>query len=127
MCAGLDAAGILYQYEPFAIPYIPKKTRKYTPDILLPNGIILELKGRFETADRTKHLAVKEDHPDLDIRFVFSNPNARISKTSKTTYAMWCESKGYKYCKADAFRRSWLTEPANEKVLAAVRKLQEKK
>lgn len=33
---------------------------------------------------------VIEQHPDKDIRFVFQNPNAKIAKGSKTTYADWC-------------------------------------
>jgi N-acetylmuramoyl-L-alanine amidase len=46
----------------------------------LPNGIIIESKGRFLTADRQKHLLIKQQHPQLDIRFVFqrsANPIAR--------------------------------------------------
>jgi len=40
---------------------------------------------------------VKEQHPEKDIRFVFSNSRSRISKKSSTTYAMWCEKYGFKY------------------------------
>jgi hypothetical protein len=113
VCSGFDAAGVTYEYEAFDIPYVPKKTRRYKPDILLSNGIILELKGRFTTEDRQKMLNVKTDHPDIEIRFVFSNPNTRISKQSKTTYADWCNTKGFKFCKASEFPRGWLTEPTN--------------
>lgn len=73
------------------------------------NGIIIETKGRFMTADRQKHLMIQQDHPDLDIRFVFNNPNARISKTSKTTYAKWCEKYGFKYAKG-SIPEAWLKE-----------------
>jgi hypothetical protein len=44
-----------------------------------------------------KHILVKRHNPELDIRFVFSNSNAKISKASKTTYAMWCRKNGYKF------------------------------
>ena len=57
--------------------------------------IIIETKGRFVTADRQKMLLVKEQYPDLDIRFVFSNPNSRISKKSKTTYAHGAKSMAF--------------------------------
>ena len=40
---------------------------------------------------------VKEQHPKVDIRFVFSNSKNKISKISKTTYAMWCKKYGFKY------------------------------
>ncbi len=97
----LDAAKVEYQYEPGWITYEkPARPAKYLPDFKLKNGIIIEVKGRFVTADRQKHLQIKQSHPDLDIRFVFSNPQQRISKQSKTTYAMWCEKHGFLYAKA---------------------------
>ena len=104
----LRTAGIDAQYEPFKIEYLkPAKPSKYTPDFVLPNGIIIETKGRFVTADRQKHLLIKAQRPDLDIRFVFSNPNQRISKQSQTTYAMWCEKNGFLYAK-QIIPKEWL-------------------
>ena len=98
-------------YETITILYEkPAKKSRYTPDFPLPNGIIVETKGRFVTADRQKHLAIKAQHPHLDVRFVFSNPNARISKKSQTTYAMWCEKNKFKYAKGSV-PKAWLLEP----------------
>lgn len=104
----LDKAGVGYTYEEYKINYIrPESKHTYTPDFRLPNGIIIETKGRFLQGDRVKHLWVKEQHPELDIRFVFSNSKARISKTSKTTYAAWCDKYGFLY--ADKFiPKEWL-------------------
>ena len=86
-------------YESMKIKYVvPEKQRSYTPDIILPNGIILEVKGRLVKADRDKHLLIKEQHPDLDIRFVFQCANNKIRKGSQTTYAMWCEKNDIKWC-----------------------------
>lgn len=77
---------------------MPAKEHTYTPDFLLKrSGIIVETKGQFTSEDRQKHLYVKAQHPELDIRFVFQNPNAPIYKGSKTTYAKWCEKHGFKY------------------------------
>jgi len=59
--------------------------------------LIFETKGQFLTSDRKKHLLIKAQHPNLDIRFVFSNSKTKIGKKSKTTYAKWCELKGFKY------------------------------
>jgi hypothetical protein len=104
------ALGKPVPYETTTINYEkPAKAARYTPDFILPNGIIVETKGRFVTADRQKHLAVQAQHPHLDIRFVFSNPNARISKQSATTYAAWCEKHGFKYAKGSV-PAAWLTE-----------------
>lgn len=104
--AGIDAA-----YEEEKIPYVtPATPHKYTPDFRLPNGIYIETKGRFETADRKKHILIKAQHPDLDIRFVFTRSKTTISKASKTTYADWCDKNGFKY--ADKLiPEAWLMEP----------------
>lgn len=89
----------------------PVTQHRYTPDFTFkePVKIIIETKGRFLTADRQKHLLIKKQHPELDIRFVFSNSRARISKSSNTTYAAWCEKHGFKY--ADKLiPKDWLKE-----------------
>ena len=81
---------------------------------MLPNGIIVETKGRFTPADRQKHLLVQKQFPELDIRFVFSNPNQKINKGSKTSYAMWCEKNGFLYAKG-LIPKEWLMEPAKDR------------
>ena len=94
----LDKAGVEYTYEKLKLNYVkPASKHVYTPDFVLANGIIIETKGRFLLADRQKHILVKRHNPTLDIRFVFSNSNARISKASTTTYAQWCIKNGFKY------------------------------
>jgi hypothetical protein len=100
----------------------PAKRRHYTPDLTLPNGVIIETKGLFQTADRQKHIYVRGQHPDLDIRFVFSNAQARISKVSGTTYAMWADKHGYKWAHR-TIPASWLSEPPNLPSLAALGRL----
>lgn len=115
----LRLAGVPHQYEPFRIPFIPTKVRHYTPDFLLPSGIIIETKGQFVSEDRAKHLAVQAQWPHLEIRFVFSNPKARIGKKSKTTYAMWCERNGFKHAKT-SIPPEWLDEPFSNRWLGAV-------
>lgn len=110
----LKDAGIEVEYESIKIKFIqPAKVRTYTPDWVLPNGIIIETKGRFTSADRQKHLLIQEQHPDLDIRFVFSNPSAKINKASKTTYASWCEKHGFLYAKG-LIPEEWLREPPKD-------------
>jgi hypothetical protein len=106
----LEDAGIKAEYETLKIRYSkPAKQHCYTPDWSLPNGIIIETKGRFLTADRQKHLLIKQQYPKLDIRFVFSNSNAKLSKVSKTRYADWCIKNGFMY--ADKLiPKAWLEE-----------------
>lgn len=111
VAAQLKGESIAAKYEDpeSRIEYEVRETRRYTPDFVLPNGIIIETKGRFVSEDRKKHRLIKEQHPDKDIRFVFSNSKAKISKLSKTTYGMWCEKHGIPY--ADKLIPiSWLKE-----------------
>lgn len=104
----LKAKGIDGEYEQHKIRYIkPATNHKYTPDFKLPNGIYVETKGRFTTADRKKHLLIKEQYPDLDIRFLFYNANNRLSKKSKTTYADWCNKNGFIFAEKE-IPDSWL-------------------
>jgi hypothetical protein len=94
----LDKLKVNYQYEELKIKYVkPSKNTIYTPDFVLPNKIIIEAKGLFSTKDRQKHLLIQKQHPDLDIRFIFSNSKLKLNKRSKTTYGMWCETHGFLY------------------------------
>lgn len=121
--AMLASAGIAAEYETVRVPYeVPAKTRHYTPDWVLPNGIILETKGLWDSDDRAKHLLIRQQHPDLDIRMVFSNPNAKLRKGSPTTYAAFCEKHGIKFSKKEP-PKEWLTEPACPVKTSAVDKL----
>lgn len=92
----LRERGVPFSYESMTIRYTPK-IKAYKPDFILPNGIIVETKGWFTSADRTKHLLIKEQHPELDIRFVFQRAANLINPKSKTTYAMWAKQHGFKW------------------------------
>ena len=102
--------GVVIKYETERIEYPVVATRKYTPDFLLPNGVYLEVKGWFKAHDRAKHLRIKEAHPHLDIRFVFDNPNKKLTKAPNgKTYAQWCEKHGFMYCKlSDGIPEEWM-------------------
>jgi hypothetical protein len=93
----LKEAGISFLYEDKKITYQVNQVRTYTPDFILPNGIIIETKGRFVVDDRMKHLMIREQYPHLDLRFVFSNSRNKIRKGSKTTYGDWCTKHGFLY------------------------------
>ena len=71
----LNDLKVLFEYETLKINYKkPERLAYYRPDFILPNGIIIEAKGRFLTKDRKKHRLIKEQFGDkYDIRFVFSN------------------------------------------------------
>lgn len=99
--------GVRYEYESTKLPYILQCC--YTPDFILPNGVMLEVKGRLTVEDRRKMLAVKKSNGDLDIRFVFQSPYNKIIKGSKTTYAKWAEKNGFKWCAYHSIPIEWMT------------------
>lgn len=119
----LTKAGVEAEYECFRIPYVvPKTDHYYTPDFLLPNGIVIETKGRFTIEDRKKHLLLKEQYPEIDLRFVFTNSKGKIRKGSQTTYAMWCERNGFEY--ADKLvPKKWILEKHNRASLKIINAL----
>ena len=110
----LKSAKKLYGYETEKLSYIkPATNHTYTPDFVLPkkNGVKLyiETKGRWVKVDREKMDFVFQQHPDIDIRFVFQNPNAKLYKGSKTTYAQYCDKKGWLWSKKE-IPTEWLDE-----------------
>ena len=96
-------------YEKLKIEWEDLKYRTYTPDFELDNGIIIETKGIFSAADRRKHVEIQRQHPTLDIRFVFSNANAKLYKGAKSRYCDWCEQKGFLWAHR-VIPESWLKE-----------------
>ena len=98
--------GVKYEYETTKVRYIIQHV--YTPDFVLPNGVVLECKGYWEPADRRKIRAVKELNPTLDLRMVFQAPFNKISKKSKTTYAKWCEKHDIPWTSFQNIPLDWL-------------------
>lgn len=107
----LEGRGVPFTYEQDKVKYLVERT--YTPDfkILTKSGktIFVETKGWWQSGDRTKHKLIREQHPELDIRFVFQNSSNKLNKSSKTTYAEWCDNSKFKW--ADGIvPKHWLDE-----------------
>jgi len=95
--------------------------------------VVLQQKGRFVTADRQKLRLLKQQHPTVEFRMIFSNSAQRISSTSATKYSDWCERFGIAYCDGkpsqewieELQRRTvgqvqgWVTPPVTETVVQA--------
>lgn len=96
----LNELGVAFEYEPQdqKVPYKVERNAYYLPDFVLPGGTILEVKGWLTSADRAKYIRIKKSNPDIDLRFVFDRSSAKLSKTSKTTYAQWAEQHGFLWC-----------------------------
>ena len=130
VAADLEAVGMDFEYEKYSYEYDEPlrknlarcadcdgtnliRTGWYTPDFFLENGVIIESKGRFTAADRRKMVAVKEHHPDLDIKILFMRDN-KIRKNSNTYYSDWCMQNGYDYAIKE-IPRAWLNPKAGPK------------
>lgn len=106
----LKSLGVDFKYEQEKVEYtVPATKHKYTPDFKLPDGSYIETKGRWTAQDRQKHKLIKEQHPEITVRFIFSNPNEKISKRSKTTYADICKKFGWEFIGwKDTIPKEWL-------------------
>jgi hypothetical protein len=100
----MNAKGLAYKYEPKDehLGYM----LEYIPDFVLPNGIIVEAKGWFDSTDRTKMLRVKQANPERDIRFCFM-ANNKINPKSKMRYSDWCEKHGFQWCLKEIPEEWW--------------------
>jgi predicted nuclease of restriction endonuclease-like RecB superfamily len=110
----LKESNKIFGYETEKLPYIQPETKhKYTPDfVMIKRGgkkMYVETKGRWVKTDRLKFDLLFEQYPDIDIRFVFQNPNAKLYKGSKTTYAQYCDKKGWLWAKKE-IPQEWLDE-----------------
>ena len=111
-----------FTYESHRIDYSTAPTRHhYTPDVILSNGIIVEIKGRFLTADRHKHILIARQFPNLDIRFVFQNPKLSIYPGSKTTVADWADRNGFIWAVKEV-PEEWENEPQKTDLTGLIEK-----
>lgn len=107
----LRALGVEFEHQPEALEYV--KVCKYTPDFKIKTRsgkeMLIETKGYWLPAERSKHQKVAAQHPDKDIRLVFMNANNRLNKGSNTTYADWCNKHKVKWGH-QTIPDSWLNE-----------------
>lgn len=101
-----------FGYESEKIAYTQPETKHtYTPDFILTKRdggkMYIESKGRWVKSDRLKFDLIFNQYPGIDIRFVFQNPNAKLYKGSKTTYAQYCDKKGWLWAKKE-IPNEWL-------------------
>lgn len=107
----MSKRGLPFGYEKQALLYRIEAT--YTPDFCLPNGVVVETKGHFPPEDRRKMLAVKAQHPELDIRLCFQNADVRLSRAPRAlTYWQWAERHGFLWCQGH-IPTTWFACPAS--------------
>jgi len=97
---------VSYAYEKLDLPYTV--TRKYKPDFVLENGIVIECKGYLDSADQRKMRAIKEQYPDLDIRMLFMKLDGKV-QGSKMTNMQWCEKYDFPFAQ-EKIPKTWINE-----------------
>ena len=113
----LDERKIVYEYETLKLPYTKRTCPKcgeiiakgtYLPDFII-GTLIVEVKGRFTSEDRKKHISVKEMNPERDIRILFQR-DQKLSKASKTRYSEWCIKNKILYAIGESVPQAWIEE-----------------
>lgn len=98
--ADLTDRGINCEYEPTKLPYTVM--RNYIPDLKV-GDMFIEVKGYFRQDAQRKMRNVKEQHPELDIRFLFQRLDSPVQGAkkrrdgTKMTCAEWAERHNFKY------------------------------
>ncbi len=96
----LKRAKVNFNYESVRIPYI--LARHYIPDFVIntPSGkIYLECKGYLRPEHKAKMVAVKKQHPEIDLRILFYASNKK--------YIKWAEKNGIKFA-INTIPNEWL-------------------
>lgn len=86
----LKKSKVEFKYEPEKIPYV--LSGHYIPDFVLslPTGkIYIEAKGHFRPEAKRKMVAVKKQHPAMDVRIVFYSFKAKDIR--------WAEKNNFPY------------------------------
>ena len=94
----LQSQGLSFRYEKESFVYYRKG--RYTPDFTVDgeHPFHIEVKGAWYPEDRSRILAVVTNNPDMRLLVALQAPNNKITKTSSTTYAMWCQKHGICWC-----------------------------
>ena len=102
-----------YTYETKKFKY-QVKPQTYTVDFTIKTRtgktLLVEAKGRFTSRDRIKHLLVKEQYPEYEIRFLFMRASEKLNRRSKTTYGDWATKNGFLWKEGTEIPKGWLEE-----------------
>lgn len=115
--ASLKEKGVKFTYETEKLPYTVSAS--YIPDFILTlssgKRLYIETKGNgrsFDGPARRKLNAVKEQHPDIDLRLVFySNGNIGPKRKdgSRLNQGEWADRHGFKWAIKE-IPHEWLKE-----------------
>ena len=95
-----------FTYESDKIPYVVPS--HYLPDFKIAPNRYVETKGYFSSSNRQRMLCFKEQHPEIDICFMFGNADNKLNAKSTTTYREWSLKHGFKCADIkDGLPKNW--------------------
>ena len=100
----------LVQYESEQVPYKVIETRTYTPDLVLPSGVWVELKGWLRRDDRVKPRRIVAAYPTRNFCILFQKEKP-WQKKGKTTNVEWARKVGLIAAAGDTIPDSWYDLP----------------
>lgn len=118
----LDKRGIKYEYEPETFRYqrpVRRATclgcgggaisiqRRYTPDAKVEGSWYLEVKGKFDSENRSAMEDFLGGSPGIELRFIFQRDNWITSK-QKSKYSDWAKKVGVKFHIGEGVPEEWL-------------------
>lgn len=98
--AQLKRSKVSFKYESEKIPYV--LAGHYIPDFVLVTStgkVYIETKGYLRPEHKRKMVAVKKQHPEIDLRILFYSPKKKDIK--------WAERIGIKYA-FEKIPKEWL-------------------
>ena len=112
----LRSLNVLFNYEVTKISYtVPESKHIYTVDWTINDKVLCETKGiLIDHQERNKYILIKQQYPNIDLRFVFENPN-KLCGGMKQTHAEWATKHGFKYCSIKDYEtiEKWVNESIN--------------
>lgn len=109
----LEKRGVPFDYEKVKLTYTVEHT--YKPDFGVGGKVIIEAKGYFTSADRSKLLAVKRANPEIDLRLLFMRASNKLNKESETTYADWADKHGFTWAEGTSVPAEWIKSVRRER------------
>ena len=90
----LKKSKLNFKYEAEKIPYV--LARHYIPDFKIQTStgfVYVECKGYLRPEHKTKMVAVKKQHPEIDLRILFYSHNKKYIKWAEKIGIRWAIEK----------------------------------
>ena len=108
VAASLKELGHEYGYEATKLDYVTH--HKYIADFTI-GDVLIEVKGFWPAEQRAKIRLLIKCNPGIKLFVALRNPNTKVNKNSRLTYADWCRRYSIPWCPIPIekeFLEAWL-------------------